>query len=163
MLALLSQVRGDLRAYAEQLLAAAGILVPAALPTGDTAPLGVTAAGLTEPLSEREQAVLRLLAAGLSNQDIAQALVVAQSTVHWHVKNIYSKLGVHSRTQAALAANVPPRLLGADERMKSVIASMAVSTISVPAAPSRRAQPSCRPGKRSRGLTGPVYPRPAIR
>jgi LuxR family maltose regulon positive regulatory protein len=48
--------------------------------------------------------VLRLVAAGLSNQDIAEELVVAPSTVHWHIKNIYSKLGVHSRTQATLAA-----------------------------------------------------------
>ena len=100
MLALLSRVRGELRLYAERLLAGA----PAIAAAGDTGPLAQAAASLPEPLSERELAVLRLLAAGLSNQDIAEALVVAQSTVHWHVKNIYSKLGVHSRTQAALAA-----------------------------------------------------------
>ena len=100
MLALLSRVRGELRLYAERLLAGAGTDVP---PSGWAAGPG-RGQGLAEPLSERELAVLRLLAAGLSNQDIAEALVVAQSTVHWHVKNIYSKLGVHSRTQAALAA-----------------------------------------------------------
>jgi ATP/maltotriose-dependent transcriptional regulator MalT len=59
---------------------------------------------LLSPLSDRERAVLRLMAAGLSNQDIASELVVAPSTVHWHLKNIYSKLNVHSRTQAAAVA-----------------------------------------------------------
>jgi LuxR family maltose regulon positive regulatory protein len=59
---------------------------------------------LLSPLSDRERVVLRLMAAGLSNQDIAAELVVAPSTVHWHLKNIYSKLNVHSRTQAAAVA-----------------------------------------------------------
>ncbi len=59
---------------------------------------------LLSPLSDRERAILRLLAAGLSNQEIAAELVVAASTVHWHLKNIYSKLDVHSRTQAAAVA-----------------------------------------------------------
>ena len=58
-----------------------------------------------------------------------------------------------SSSQAVLAAKAPPMLLAAGERMKSVMASMAESTISVPAAPSRRAQPSDNPGNRSRMLT----------
>jgi LuxR family maltose regulon positive regulatory protein len=59
---------------------------------------------LLDPLSEREVEVLRLVAAGHSNQTIARELVVAPSTVHSHVKNIYSKLDVHSRTQAVARA-----------------------------------------------------------
>ncbi|MBN1221474.1 MAG: helix-turn-helix transcriptional regulator [Anaerolineae bacterium] len=55
---------------------------------------------LVEPLSERELEVLRLIAAGLSNQEIANELVVAVSTVKTHVNNIYRKLDVSSRTQA---------------------------------------------------------------
>jgi LuxR family maltose regulon positive regulatory protein len=59
---------------------------------------------LIEPLSERELDVLRLIAAGLSNQEIARELIVAPSTIHWHTKNIYSKMNVHSRTQASWQA-----------------------------------------------------------
>lgn len=55
-------------------------------------------------LSERELDVLRGIAAGLSNQEIAQQIVVAESTVKWHIKNIYSKLQVHSRAQAIIEA-----------------------------------------------------------
>ena len=55
---------------------------------------------LVEPLSDREKEILLLLAAGHSNNDIAAALTVAASTVKWHVKQIYGKLGVHSRVQA---------------------------------------------------------------
>jgi LuxR family maltose regulon positive regulatory protein len=53
-----------------------------------------------DPLTERELEVLRLLAAGLSNKELAARLVVAPSTVKQHLKNIYGKLDVHSRTQA---------------------------------------------------------------
>ena len=59
---------------------------------------------LIEPLSERERQVLRLLAGGLSNQEIAEALVVAVGTVKVHIHNIYGKLGVRSRTQAIARA-----------------------------------------------------------
>ena len=55
---------------------------------------------LVEPLSEREREVLRLIADGLSNAEIADRLVIAQGTVKRHVNNIYGKLGVQSRTQA---------------------------------------------------------------
>jgi ATP/maltotriose-dependent transcriptional regulator MalT len=55
---------------------------------------------LVEPLSEREVQVLRLIADGLSNAEIADKLVIAQGTVKRHINNIYGKLGVQSRTQA---------------------------------------------------------------
>jgi LuxR family maltose regulon positive regulatory protein len=51
-------------------------------------------------LSEREQAVLRLMSEGKSNQEIAHALVVTVSTVKTHLNNIYAKLQVHTRLQA---------------------------------------------------------------
>jgi LuxR family maltose regulon positive regulatory protein len=57
-------------------------------------------AALVEPLSERELEVLRLIAAGLSNREIARELVIALSTVKSHINNLYGKLGVKSRTQA---------------------------------------------------------------
>ena len=59
---------------------------------------------LLDPLSQRELEVLRLLAAGASNQEIAMALVVTPGTVKLHVNHILSKLGVHSRTRAILRA-----------------------------------------------------------
>jgi len=59
---------------------------------------------LPDPLSARELEILHLVAAGLSNQEIAQRLVVALSTIQWHLKNLYGKLNVHSRTQAVARA-----------------------------------------------------------
>lgn len=56
---------------------------------------------LTEPLSEREREVLRLLAAGRHNPEIARALTVSENTVKAHVKHIYRKLGVNDRVQAS--------------------------------------------------------------
>jgi NarL family two-component system response regulator LiaR len=57
-----------------------------------------------EPLTEREMDVLRLVAQGLSNQEIAEELVLGQGTVRTHVSNILSKLHLANRTQAALYA-----------------------------------------------------------
>jgi DNA-binding NarL/FixJ family response regulator len=57
-----------------------------------------------DPLSRREMEVLRLLAGGASNQEIAAAMVLAPGTVKLHVSHILSKLGVKSRTQAVLCA-----------------------------------------------------------
>jgi LuxR family maltose regulon positive regulatory protein len=59
---------------------------------------------LIEPLSERELEVLRLVADGLSNQEIADALILSVGTVKAHVHNVYGKLGVHGRTQAIARA-----------------------------------------------------------
>lgn len=70
--------------------------------------LGQTSAppppGLVEPLSERELEILRLVAAGESNKEIAAALYITEGTVKNHVTNILGKLGVRDRTQAALRA-----------------------------------------------------------
>jgi DNA-binding NarL/FixJ family response regulator len=57
---------------------------------------------LVEPLSDRELEILRLVATGASNKEIAATLVIAEGTVKNHVTNILGKLGVRDRTQAAL-------------------------------------------------------------
>jgi NarL family two-component system response regulator LiaR len=57
-----------------------------------------------EPLTQRELEVLRLLAQGLENHEIAQKLVVSEATVRTHMSNILGKLHLASRTQAALYA-----------------------------------------------------------
>ena len=57
-----------------------------------------------ETLTERETEVLRLLAQGLANKEIARTLNIGEKTVKTHVSNILAKLGVPSRTQAALYA-----------------------------------------------------------
>jgi DNA-binding NarL/FixJ family response regulator len=59
---------------------------------------------IPEPLSARETAVLRLLAQGYSNKEIAAALQLSEKTVKTHVSNILGKLNLPSRTQAALYA-----------------------------------------------------------
>jgi DNA-binding NarL/FixJ family response regulator len=61
-------------------------------------------ADLATPLSEREAEVVRLLADGLSNREIAAMLFVAESTVKTHVEHIVVKLGVSDRIQAAVWA-----------------------------------------------------------
>jgi two-component system, NarL family, response regulator LiaR len=57
-----------------------------------------------EPLTEREVEVLRLVSKGMSNQEIADLLIVSERTVRTHVSNILSKLHLANRTQAALYA-----------------------------------------------------------
>jgi two-component system, NarL family, response regulator LiaR len=59
---------------------------------------------LPEPLTPREMDVLRLLAQGQSNKEIARALHLVEETVKSHVRHILARLGVQSRTQAVLAA-----------------------------------------------------------
>ena len=61
-----------------------------------------------EPLTEREREVLRWLAQGLSNKDIAQKLYLSVRTVEGHLANIYGKLQVKSRIEAALWAQHNP-------------------------------------------------------
>jgi LuxR family maltose regulon positive regulatory protein len=59
---------------------------------------------LPEPLSMREQQVLTLMAAGLTNREIADDLAISPQTVKKHADNIYGKLGVRGRTEAAARA-----------------------------------------------------------
>jgi LuxR family maltose regulon positive regulatory protein len=81
-------------------------LVPSTpLRTGPLTPLKVEPqSSWFEPLSPREEEVLRLIAAGASNREIADTLVVAVSTVKKHISNILSKLNATSRTQAIAQA-----------------------------------------------------------
>lgn len=57
-----------------------------------------------DPLTERETEILRLMASGFSNKEIANSLHVAEGTIKNHVSNILSKLGVRDRTRAVLKA-----------------------------------------------------------
>ena len=59
---------------------------------------------LPEPLSPRELEILRLIATGASNREIASRLFITEGTVKNHVTDILGKLGVTDRTQAALKA-----------------------------------------------------------
>jgi LuxR family maltose regulon positive regulatory protein len=95
LIALLPAARHAAPAFINQLLDFAGLPM---------ARRPVAAQPLIEPLSERELAVLRLIAAGLSNLEIAQELVIAAGTVKRHINHIYGKLGVQSRTQAIVKA-----------------------------------------------------------
>ena len=67
---------------------------------------GETAPGPTAPetypagLSAREAQVLRLVAAGMTNAEVAKDLFLSSRTVDWHVGSIYRKLGLHSRVEA---------------------------------------------------------------
>jgi LuxR family maltose regulon positive regulatory protein len=60
--------------------------------------------GVLEPLSERELEILQLIAAGKTNQEIAEKLVIALSTVKSHINNLYGKLGTNRRTEAIVIA-----------------------------------------------------------
>lgn len=75
-----------------------------ATPTAADEPASAPAQPLIEPLTERELEVLHLLAEGLSNQEIADHLVIAKGTVKSYTGAIYGKLGVRSRTQAVARA-----------------------------------------------------------
>jgi LuxR family maltose regulon positive regulatory protein len=82
--------------YVRRLLAAFPIIEPE-----KTAPSAkVPKFDWIEPLSEREIEVLELVAKGLTNQEIASRLILSLHTIKAHTRNIYSKLDVHSRTEA---------------------------------------------------------------
>ena len=89
-----SSIRWSL-AYVDRLLLAFSQPIPAAVRGHQ---------GLPEPLTERELEILHLISTGLSNQEIAAALVVALSTVKSHINHLYGKLGTRRRTQAVSVA-----------------------------------------------------------
>ena len=82
----------DTAAYLEQVLAAAGW-------DAGPGPKKISYE-LLEPLTSREVELLQLISDGLTNRRIALQLSVTESTVKWHLSNVYSKLGVKKRTQA---------------------------------------------------------------
>lgn len=53
-------------------------------------------------LTRREKQIIRLVACGMSNKSVAQLLAISDATVHFHLKNIYRKLGVRNRTSATV-------------------------------------------------------------
>lgn len=81
-------------------------LLPAAAPVTANASAAATPAApdALEALSERESQILRLVADGLSNREIAEQLFLSRYTVESHVKRIYRKLAVSSRTMAVRTA-----------------------------------------------------------
>jgi LuxR family maltose regulon positive regulatory protein len=81
--------------YVGRLLAACG---------ADQTNVAPATAVLPEPLSVREREVLKLIAAGLTNREIADTLSISPETVKKHTGSIYGKLGVRSRTEAAMRA-----------------------------------------------------------
>jgi LuxR family maltose regulon positive regulatory protein len=87
--------------YARRILASAQPTAPEPPPT----PAAPThKAALIEPLSERELEILAYICAGFTNQEISAQLNITLGTTKWHTVNIFSKLGVHSRSRAILRA-----------------------------------------------------------
>jgi LuxR family maltose regulon positive regulatory protein len=82
--------------FVMQVLAAPSGPGPVAPPPG--------AHALVETLSERELQIVRLMAAGRSNPEIAQRLYLSLNTVKWHAKNLFGKLNVNNRVEAAARA-----------------------------------------------------------
>lgn len=106
---LLKAISGDELAHAIRTVAAGGALIDPAVTRKVVAefarlapPARAVDAGLAEPLAEREVEILRLVAQGLSNREIAQRLFLAEGTVKNYVTAILQKIGVRDRTQAAL-------------------------------------------------------------
>jgi LuxR family maltose regulon positive regulatory protein len=103
VLALLPHVRHVAPDFVDRLLGEAMVSpAPALQPKAPTPRMA--AQPLIEPLSERELEVLALVAAGLSNREIADRLFIAVGTVKRHINNIHGKLQVRRRTEAVAHA-----------------------------------------------------------
>jgi LuxR family maltose regulon positive regulatory protein len=92
---LLSEVRSVAPRFVDEVLAAA---------RREPQPAASALAALEEALNEREMEILRLIADGLTNAEIAGRLSLARSTVKWHINNLYAKLDARTRTQALARA-----------------------------------------------------------
>jgi LuxR family maltose regulon positive regulatory protein len=94
--------------YVERILTAFSRLHPPGTARGEQPaadlPAGIEPEALIEPLTDRELDVLRLMAEGLKYKEIAESLFISLNTVRSHVKAIYGKLHVNSRTQAVEVA-----------------------------------------------------------
>ncbi|HEY6800023.1 MAG TPA: helix-turn-helix transcriptional regulator, partial [Agromyces sp.] len=88
--------RGDADAVVRETLAFLGVAVDAPVPTA-----GAAATSRPAHLTDREREVLRLVARGETDAEIATHLTLSAHTVHRHIANIRTKLGVPSRTAAA--------------------------------------------------------------
>jgi LuxR family maltose regulon positive regulatory protein len=102
-------------AYVEKLFATfphADMAVGPPRPSVALSPPHPVSSSLVDPLSSRELEVLQLIAAGLSNGEVATRLVVTVGTVKSHVNHIFSKLDVTSRTQAIMRARSLGLLIG---------------------------------------------------
>ncbi|MBX0330934.1 LuxR C-terminal-related transcriptional regulator [Oscillochloris sp. ZM17-4] len=120
-----SRAQGPAGLLRAQLLGALG--APAAPATPSAPPPTPPPAPLAEPLTPREHEILRWVAEGRSNQEIAAALVVSVGTVKTHLHNLYGKLEARDRTHAVArarafglldegASQVPPRARGDDDQ-----------------------------------------------
>ncbi|WP_420630268.1 LuxR C-terminal-related transcriptional regulator [Candidatus Leptofilum sp.] len=104
--------RGDAPSYVKRLLAAFPTAAAKSIHLNIQAKIqkpklvqnSAEALEIVEPLSERELEVLQRISEGLTNREIAERLYLSLNTVKVHTRNIYGKLGVHNRTQAAAKA-----------------------------------------------------------
>ncbi len=108
---LLKDVSGHDLAEAVRTVAAGGVLIEPSVARKVVTefarlahPARPPEAGLAEPLSDREEEILALLAQGLSNREIAARLCLAEGTVKNYISTILQKLGARDRTHAALRA-----------------------------------------------------------
>ncbi|MBD5603630.1 MAG: response regulator transcription factor, partial [Candidatus Eremiobacteraeota bacterium] len=72
---------------------------PGARPHDEGVPASHERATVVEPLNPREAEIVRLVASGLSNRDIAGRLGMTEGTVKWHMHRIFDKVGARRRTQ----------------------------------------------------------------